>query len=182
MNESKISVRYSKALFEAALEKNLIDKINNDMILISEVCKTPETREFLENPVIVPSKKSEIFHKMLEGNVQDLTMSMIDLAVKQGRESFLPGIARVFIHKSMKHQGITEAVLTTAVPVDVSVRNQIVSLVSDVFSTKVDLKEIVDPEIVGGFILRIDDNYIDASIKNKLRKVRKELLGSIKAR
>lgn len=182
MNESKISVRYSKALFEAALEKNLIDKINTDMILISEVCRTPETREFLENPVIVPSKKSAIFHKMLDGNVQDITMSMIDLLVKHGRESFLPGIARVFIHESMKHKGITEAVLTTAVPVDAPVRKQIVSLVSDVFSTKVDLKEVVDPEIIGGFILRIDDNFIDASIKNKLRKVRKELLGSIKAK
>ncbi len=47
--------------------------------------------------------------------------------------------------------------------------------------TKVELKEIIDPEIIGGFILRIDDNYIDASIRNKLRKIKKELLGSISA-
>jgi len=66
MNDSKISVRYSKALFETALEKNILDNVNRDMILISEICKNPETKEFLQNPVIVPSKKSEILIKRLE--------------------------------------------------------------------------------------------------------------------
>ncbi len=47
------------------------------------------------------------------------------------------------------------------------------------FKTKVELKENIDPEIIGGFILQIDDNYIDASIKNKLRKIKKELKGSV---
>ena len=65
MNDSKISVRYSRALFQSALEKNILDKVNQDMILISEICKVPETKEFLKSPVIVPSKKIEIFHKML---------------------------------------------------------------------------------------------------------------------
>ena len=78
----------------------------------------------------------------------------------------------------MKYKGITESVLTTAVKVDEKVRNQVIALISEVFSTKVELTENIDPEILGGFILRVDDNYIDASIKNKLRKIRKELLGS----
>jgi F-type H+-transporting ATPase subunit delta len=181
MNESIISVRYSRALFESALEKKIIDKVNDDMIFIQEICKTQETREFLANPVMPPSKKKEIFHKLLEGNVEDITLSLIDLIVKNGREHFLPGIARVFIHETMKYQGITEAVLTTSVPVDSKVKKQISELISDVFSTKVQLKEIINPEIIGGFILKVDDNFIDASVKNKLRKIRKELLGNVAA-
>jgi len=54
-------------------------------------------------------------------------------------------------------------------------------MISEVFSTKVELEEVIDPDIIGGFILRIDDNYIDASIKNKLRKISKELKGSVLA-
>jgi F-type H+-transporting ATPase subunit delta len=182
MNDSKISVRYSKALFQTALEKNNVENVMADMAFIIEISRLPQMREFLESPVIRPSKKAEIFQKMLKGHVQDVTMSLVELIVKHGRESFLPAIARAFIHETRVHKGITEAVLTTAVPVDEKVKRQISDLVADTFSTKVELKEVIDPDIIGGFILRVDDNYLDASIKYKLRKVKKELLGSIKSR
>ena len=79
-------------------------------------------------------------------------MSLIDLVVKNGRESFLPAIARVFIHETKKHRGITDSVLTTAIKVDENVRKQISDLISGVFKTRVDLKENIDPDIIGGFI------------------------------
>jgi F-type H+-transporting ATPase subunit delta len=75
----------------------------------------------------------------------------------------------------MTYNGITETVLTTAVKVGPRVRDQISKLVSDLFKTKVDLKENVDKSIIGGFILKVDDNYFDASVRNKLWKIRKEL-------
>jgi F-type H+-transporting ATPase subunit delta len=181
MNDSKISVRYSRALFQLAIDKKLLDKVKQDMILILEVSKTPEARELINNPVIRPSKKSEIFHVLLDGNVEEITLSLIDLVIKNGRESFLPSIARVFIHETMKYHGVTETYLTTAVGVNPVVRKEIEDLVSEVFNTRVDMKETIDPDIIGGFILRVDDNYIDASIRNKLRKISKELRGSITA-
>jgi F-type H+-transporting ATPase subunit delta len=181
MNDSKISVRYTRAIFQLALEKKTLDKVYQDMILISEVCRITETKEFLESPIIIPSKKEAIFHKMLDNNVEDITLSLIDLIVKNGRESFLPAIARNFIHETKRYKGITESVLTTAVGADDNSKKQIIDLISDVFKTKVELKEIIDPEIIGGFILQIDDNYIDASLRNKLRKIKKELIGSTAA-
>jgi F-type H+-transporting ATPase subunit delta len=179
MNDSKISVRYSRAIFQSAVEKKTLDKVYQDMIFISEICRTPETKEFLQSPIISPSKKQAIFHKMFDGNIEKITLSLIDLTVKNGRESFIPAIARNFIHETKKYRGITESVLTTAVKVDDEVKKQITTLISDIFKTTVELKETVDPEIIGGFILQIDDNYIDASIKNKLRKIKKELIGSV---
>ena len=175
MNDSKISVRYSRALFQSALKKNILDNVNRDMIFIAEICKIPETKEFLHSPIIVPSKKTDIFHKILGENVENITLSLIDLAVKNGRESYLPAIARVFIHETMKYKGITKSVLTTACKVDEKVKKQLCDMISDVFKTKAELEEIINPEIIGGFILRIDDNYIDASVRNKLNKIKKEL-------
>ena len=179
MNDSKISVRYSRALFQSALEKKILDKVYQDMLLISELCLTPETKELLNSPIVVPSKKKMIFHKIFEGNIENITLSLIDLVVKNGREAFIPAIARVFIDETMKYKGITKSVLTTAVEVSPSVKKQISDLISGVFNTKVELEEIIDAEIIGGFILRVDDNYIDASIRNKLRKIKKELIGSV---
>lgn len=179
MNDSKISIRYSRALFQSALEKNILDKVNQDMIFIAEICRLPEAKEFLHSPIIPPSKKEAIFHKMVGNNVENITLSLLDLVVRNGRESFLPAITRVFIHETLKYKGVTESVLTTAVKVDDKVRKQITELISDVFKTKVELTENIDPEIIGGFILRVDDNYIDASIKYKLRKIKKELKGIV---
>jgi F-type H+-transporting ATPase subunit delta len=178
MNDSKISVRYSRALFQSALEKKILDEVNQDMILIAEICKAPETKEFLKSPIIVPSKKIEIFHKIFGGHVEDITLSLIDLVVKNGRESFLPAITRVFIHETLRYKGITKSVLTTAVAIDAKVKNEITEMISRVFNTNAELEEVIDSDIIGGFILRVDDNYIDASVRNKLNKIKKELSGS----
>ena len=179
MNDSKISVRYARALFQSAIEKKALDKVYQDMIFISELCLIPEVKELITSPIIIPSKKSRILKAVLDGNVDKLTLSLIDMVVKNGRESFIPAIARAFMHDSMKFRGITESLLTTAVKVDSKVKNQISELISKVLGTKVELKEKIDKDIIGGFILRIDDNYIDASVKNKLRKIKKELKSGI---
>jgi F-type H+-transporting ATPase subunit delta len=178
MNDSKISVRYSRALFQSALEQKILDKVNQDMISILEICKLAETKDFLQNPVIVPSKKIEILHKMFAGKVEEITLSLLDLVVRNGRESYLPAIARVFIDETMRYKGITKSVLTSAVRLNEKVKKQIIAMISDVFKTKVELEEVINSEIIGGFILRVDDNYIDASVRNKLNKIKKELLKS----
>lgn len=181
MNESRISVRYSRALFQSALENNILETIYNDMILVRDTCSIPEVKELLINPVIRPFKKTEILHNLLEKNLHKLTLSLIDLVVKNNRESYLPAIARVFIHDTLKHNGITESVLTTAVKVDPGIKKQISDLIAHKFNTTVDLKENIDDTIIGGFILKIEDKYIDGSIRNKLRKIKKELItGSLK--
>ena len=177
MNNGKISVRYAQALFESAVEKKLLDKVFQDMIYISEACKIPEMKEFLANPIIIPAKKTDVLQKILGKSIEKITFSLIELIVKNGRESFIPAIARVFIHETKEYKGITESVLTTAIKIDPKIRQQIIDFISGIFKTKVELKEVVDKEIIGGFILRIEDHYIDASVRNKLRKIEKELRG-----
>jgi len=175
MNESRISVRYSKALFQSALEKKILGRINQDMILVKDICSVPEMKELLSNPVIIPSKKTEVLRNLLGKDLHKLTMLMIDLVVKNGREAYIPAIARVFIHDTKEYNGITETLLTTAVKVDTGIKKQVTDMIADLFKTNVDLKENIDVSIIGGFILKIEDNYIDASVRNKLRKIRKEL-------
>jgi len=175
MNESRISVRYSRALFQSALEKKILDRVYRDMIHISEICTVPGVKEVLESPIIIPSKKTEILLAVFGNDLSETTISLVEMVVRNGRENFLPAIARVFMHETKEYKGITETVLTTAVKVDAEIKKQISEFISDTFKTKVELKEIVDKDIIGGFMLKIEDNYIDASIKSKLRKVEKEL-------
>jgi F-type H+-transporting ATPase subunit delta len=175
MNESKISVRYSRALFQSALEKEQLDKVYKDMLFISELCQMSQVKELLESPIIIPSKKVTVLHSVLEKEIEKVTLSLIDLLIKNGRESYLPAVARVFRDETLKYQGITEAQLSTAVPVNEKIKKQNIEMISKTFKTKVELKENIESEIIGGFILRVNDNYIDASVRNKLRKIKKGL-------
>lgn len=177
MNQSKISVRYSRALFSLAQEKKILEKVYQDMIFILQVCSLPEMAEVLESPIIVPSKKKDILHKTIGGGIEKMTLSFIDMVVNNERERFLPAIAREFIRETKEFNGITETILTTAVKVDDKVKKQIIDLISGIFKTKVELREVIDKDIIGGFILKVEDSYIDASIRNKLRKIEKELKG-----
>lgn len=175
MNDSKISIRYSRALFESAMEKGILEQVFEDMRFVSEICKYKEIKELLTSPIIIPSKKQDVLHGILEKNVCDLTLSLVDLVVKNGREAFLPAITRRFLHEINKYKGITESSITTAVPLQKEVVEEVKSFISKTFDTNIDLKQNVDTSIIGGFILRVDDNYIDTSIKTKLKKIEKEL-------
>jgi len=175
MNDSKISVRYAKALFELARETDSLPGVEADMRLILELGSTPDFRTLIENPVIPPSKKLAIFTAAFGGRLQTLTMALAGQVIKNTREQFLPSIARNFIEMSVREQGITEVTLTTAVKASDEIRKSISELVARTFNTIVSLEEVVDSDLIGGFILRIDDNLIDASVRNRLRKIEKAM-------
>jgi F-type H+-transporting ATPase subunit delta len=179
MNESRIAVRYARALFQSALDKGILDKVNYDMITVDALCRMEEIKDLITSPIIKPSKKQKVFSKLLAGNVENITLSMVTLVIRNGREKFIPAITRVVRSEIMKSRGITETYLKTAVPADESIKKTVAELVAELFKTRVDLKEDVDKDIIGGFILRIDDNYFDASIRNKLRKIRIELSAGV---
>ncbi|HOO99595.1 MAG TPA: ATP synthase F1 subunit delta [Bacteroidales bacterium] len=178
MNDSKISVRYARALFGLAVEKKELERIFDDMKYISEICRIPEVKELIDNPVIVPSKKKQALRSVLRDKAHDLTLSLIDIVVGNGREKFIPAIAREFIRETKTYRGITESVLTTAVEINDNIRSRIRDLIENIFKTKVELKEEIDKNIIGGFILKVEDSYIDASVRKKLRTIEKELKGS----
>jgi F-type H+-transporting ATPase subunit delta len=104
-----------------------------------------------------------------------MSFSLIRQVIKNGREQFLPAIARNFISSSIRHRGITQASLTTAINSSDKVKREIRKLVSEHFKTEVSLKEVVNKEIIGGFILRVEDTLIDASVRDRLRKIHKAL-------
>lgn len=74
-----------------------------------------------------------------------------------------------------KHLGIKEVFLTTAYQTDRKTSELVRIEVARTLSTKIDMKEKVDPSLIGGFVIRVDDRLFDASVREKLRKIRKEM-------
>ncbi len=174
MAGSRVVARYVKSLLGLAEEQKSLDSVHQDMLLFSKVCA--ENRAFkvmLQSPVIRHDKKRQILGKIFQGKVQPLTLAFFDIITKKNREPLLAAIASEFHNAYNEYKGIRKAVLTTAFPVDESLRMEIEQLVRTISDREqIELEEIVDADMIGGFVLTVGDKQIDASLKNKLKTLR----------
>jgi F-type H+-transporting ATPase subunit delta len=177
MELSSINVRYARALFSLAREKNLVEFIKTDLELVVRVGKMmPEFDWILSNPVIKPSKKVEIVKGVFSSMVQPITVTFLEMLIKNKRENQLYGIVRWYLHEYNLFKGIDTATFVSAIPLDESIRNSVKSIIRTHFNKELHLIEIVNPDIIGGYILKIDDLQYDGSISSALKKIRRELI------
>ena len=177
MDQSKVTVRYAKAFFGLAKEKQLLDEVKNDMEMIGQLIKTStDLQLLLESPVVKSSKKVSLLKTIFEGKVNQLTVDFLAMVAANKREIFTQGICLNFAALYRQDQGIKSAVITTAVPLQEDLVSQIQKQLESEFKTKVELSQRVDTELIGGFVLRVDDRQIDASMASKLRRVKETYL------
>jgi len=176
MNESQISVRYAKALFKSAVEKKILDAVNKDMDLLTETCKLDNFQYMLELPSLQPSQKSKFISSIFAKNMSDTSMALIHLVIKNKRETYLPGIARNFRDLYRTEKGIRSAELVTAIEVDDSTIDSIRELIKKAFDSDVELTSSVDDDLIGGFVLKIEDQQYDSSVVSNLKRMKQQLL------
>lgn len=179
MDQSAITVRYAKAFFSIAKEKNTLDKLKADVQLVMDVCNTSEDFILLlESPIIKSAKKATLLKNIFEGKLEEISLNFLLLIVKNKREVYIPGICRNFLDLTRKDLNIKSAVLTTATEIDVATRNKVKALLEKDLNASIELTTKVNKEILGGLVLRLDDKQYDASIATQLRKVKQTLLES----
>ena len=179
MNESKITVRYAKALFALAKETNSVESMKSDMELLYQcIREVPELQFVINSPVIKVSEKIRLFDESFRGTFTTLTLSFINMALGRRREEYLISIARYVLSLLKADQGIRSAELVTAIPLDESLRKSIIRFITRKFCTQVELHESVDEKLIGGFVLRVGDEQIDASLASKLERIKTALTNS----
>lgn len=177
MDQSAITVRYAKAFFSLAKDKNRLTELKKDVELVLTVCH--ESVDFillLENPVIKQSQKEKIVSLIFSDKINRLTLDFLHLIIRKRREAHIPAICRYFLSLAREDQNIQSAVLTTAAEIDLAVITKIVALIEKELKVKIELSTQIKPEIIGGMILRLDDKQYDASIAMQLKKIRQNLL------
>lgn len=175
MNGSKISVRYARALYDLSVERNIASRVQKDVQFIYEVFRSSaQLVEYLNNPVVKSSEKRALLHKIFSDGIHVFTLKFLDVILDNKREDRITDITRQFISLFRKQQGITEVNLITATEVGNTEVNKIIGVLAK-GQDKVEVTRSVNPELMGGFILRINDRQLDASVLSQLRRIRKEL-------
>ena len=175
---NKAAKRYAKALFELAEDQQKIDEVHADLQAVySAIQNNEELKNLLTNPTLTNQNKAKIVNKIFSGKVSGLTGKLIHLLGEKGRLNLLPDIYKSFDALYKKKKGIVNASVITPVPLTGKLEKEIYDKVRELTGGKeIYLDKKVDPSLLGGFILQIDDLKYDASIKGKLARIKSKLV------
>jgi len=175
MRRSRIGTRYAKALFELALEKNILEQVKNDMELVLKlISESKELKLFLKSPVIYPEKKSAVITTILKDQVDELSLKFVLLITRNRRETYIESIAQAFINQYKKYKNIITTTLQTAVKIDDDIQRQLIDLLKEQTKGEIELIEQIKEDLIGGFVLKFDGYKYDASISKQLANLKKD--------
>lgn len=175
MLTSKVAKRYAQGLLNFTQESGNTDSVFTEMgDIVKTIEKSKELQSFFASPIIDVKKKVSIALEIFK-DFSPVTKSMLQLIIKQGRESQMQNIAQEFINKVEDMNGVQRITITSASALSAeNISNILKSSELVNHDNKFDVKSIINPEILGGYILRVGDQQVDASVKSKLSKLKKE--------
>jgi F-type H+-transporting ATPase subunit delta len=175
MRDSRIASRYAKALFDFALESGKVEEINNDMNLIYRITSTnKEFSTFLKSPIIKDKRKNIVLRALFQSSIDLISMKFLEIMTSKGRESFLQEISFQFGELYKIHKGIKTAFVQSAVELDKETRDKLIQLLKQQTNSQIELKESVNKDLIGGFVINIGDKQLDTSFRKTLSKLTKE--------
>ena len=175
MSGSRAAIRYAKAILSFALEQNKEVEVNNDMLLIaSTISENSDLQMLLDNPVLKSDLKKSALKEVFTSKISSLSIGLIDLLIDNKRLAIISEVSKKYTVLYDKLKGIEVAKVTTAVPLTQELNAQVLKKVKEITGKEATIENNVNPDIIGGFILRIGDVQYDASISNKLQVLRRQ--------
>lgn len=172
----RLAARYAKAILDLAIEKGQLDTVYKDMLFLRDICRSSsELVSLLRSPVIKSDKKRQVLEAITKGRISAMTSTFNALLTTKDREAYLPEIAAAFIEQYKIYKGIQTVRLTTAVPLSEEMKAFVVNKVkTDRKVADIELNTEVREDLIGGFVLEIGDELIDASVAYDLRKIKQQ--------
>ena len=171
---SRAAIRYAKAILDLAVSKGASNQVNDDMKQIAETFSgNSELSAFIQNPTIRVADKEAVIGKIF-GSSEEVTKSMFRLLHDNKRFEIIGDIAVEFNRQFNEMNNMQTVQVTTAVAMDKAMEEKVLEKVRTFTSKNLIVENIVDPEIIGGFILRIGDMQFNASVSDKLKSLKRE--------
>lgn len=169
----EILERYAQALLSIAQDNNCLDAVGQDINSIAGVLKeSPELREFLSSPIFKADAKKAVLNQVLGDNVHPYTKNFLLLLVDRRRIVLLEGICREFQALLRKLNQTVLAEITTVNELNDNQRRSLQEKVMALTGARnVELETKIDPDLIGGVIIKIGSQVIDASLRGQLRRI-----------
>ncbi|QIE01774.1 F0F1 ATP synthase subunit delta [Buchnera aphidicola] len=165
---------YAKAIFEIAIQKNNITEWKNILIFINQIASIKKVKSFLSG-ALSSKDLSLIFIKISHDIINEDAKNLIQLLAENQRLNILNNILKQFLKLETDYQNILIVTLSTAFALQEKNIIEIQKILENVFLKKIKLLLKINPEIIGGIIVYIDDTVFDFSIKNSLKQLSEKL-------
>jgi len=171
----EIAEVYARALFEAAKDNDVVDRIHDELAEVDDALRDDgDLRLFFFSPYFTSDEKKEAIGRVVTG-ADERTVNFLELLAERHRMPLLPRIRRQFDARWADDQGLLTVSVTSAVELDEKLVKDIGSRIQDQTGRKVELSSRVDPEVLGGLVVRVGNMVLDASVRNRLEQLRKQV-------
>ena len=166
---------YARALFEAAKDKGRIEPVRDELATFVEaVEEVPELRSLIRNPELDPRTKAAALDAVLEG-ADELIRNFVRVVTEKGRAAQLDEIAREYEALVAAEEQILSVELTTAYALSDGEAAAIVKQIEEASGQRVEAERTVDPDLIGGLVLKAGSLEVDSSVRGRLDRLRRDL-------
>ena len=178
MNNSLLAGRYAKALLLQAESEGVAERLYGLLRpAVRGALAAQEVVRVLVSPTHTKSQKRAVLTHLSDEEWPELWGRFVDLVLAGDREDFVPQMALRYLNLYRERHNVVLVRLTTTHPAESDIVGRIKTLVADYYGgAVVEMDEVVDPSIEGGFVLSVGDKQLDASLRGQLDKIRNQLL------
>lgn len=167
--------RYAEAAFEIGRADGTLDAWERDLARIGETLQHPRLRRLLQHPAVPFAEKERVLRAVMGRGVAPAAVNLVLLMVRRGRPGAIDPMITRFAELLRRERGIALAQVRSALPLDDSQRAEIASRLRALTGSQIEIDESVDPDLIGGVAVRIGDQLYDASVRNRLERLRARL-------
>ncbi len=179
MKDIRVAKRYAAALFGVARRDEILDAVADDLTLISRfLTDVPYLRAVLMHPLVSDTRKYTVVDEAFGDRVTASSLNFLKLLIRKRREDLIPECIREFRALLAEHRNTLDADASTAVPLSAEQTERLKQSLERLTGKTIRLTAHVDSRMMGGVIVRIGDLIIDGSMRGKLERLERQLLGS----
>lgn len=172
----RLAKRYAKALGELAVERGLIEKVQDDLGRVVAAIRSDDAVRFaVENKQVPAQVKMDLLLTLAGEDAADLTKQFLRLVVQKRREEHLPAMLDEYVAYADWARGIVEVEVKTAKPLGRQEADRLMESLAAFTGKQVRLKNVVEPKILGGVVARIGDLVVDGSVARRLERLKETL-------
>lgn len=178
-HQSPLAIAYAQALLDLANEAKIVDSVAEELRDLRQIIDTnPQFAQVLADPAISKTERGQLLRTVFEGRASHLMLNFMGLVNEKGRISMLPAIAGAYDDLLDKQQGKIEVDVTVAHKLGDDQLESVRRTVSEALKRDAVVHQYVDDSIIGGIVLRVQDQLIDGSVRAQLSLMRQKLLGA----
>lgn len=171
-----VAKRYATALFEVSKENNNVDKYQSQLQLLADIFKDePQLRTILQHPKVTQDEKKDILSSILSKVVDQEVINFLYILIDKSRERYIEDIIHQYNELANNYNNIEKTLVVSAVSLTLEEVQVLTEKLSKAFNKNIVIENKIDPEVIGGMLVKIGDRVIDGTIKGKLTALRGQL-------